>query len=380
MMMDYETLRFVWWVLIGVLLIGFAVTDGFDMGVATLLKLVGRGDEERRVMINSMAPHWDGNQVWLVTAGGALFAAWPPVYATAFNGFYFALMLTLFALFLRPLAFDYRSKLDNPTWRSRWDWGLTIGSAVPALIFGVAFGNLLQGVPFQFDDYLRLEYQGGLLGLLNPFALLAGLLSLLMFVTHGAAWLQLKTEGALRSRSAAIGSLTALVCAVLFVLGGVWLLLGIDGYQVTSVIDTQGYNDTTGKIVAVSAGGWMTNYSRFPLLWLLPVVGVLSFVLCSLTMKLGRHALAFTSSAVAMAMVVVTTGVTMFPFVMPSSLNPNHSLTMWDATASELTLKIMFVVVCIFVPLILLYTAWSYWVMRGRLNEQFIRDNDKALY
>ncbi len=379
-MMDYETLRFVWWVLIGVLLIGFAVTDGFDMGVATLLKLVGRGDEERRVMINSMAPHWDGNQVWLVTAGGALFAAWPPVYAAAFNGFYFALMLTLFALFLRPLAFDYRSKLENSTWRSRWDWGLTIGSAVPALIFGVAFGNLLQGVPFQFDDYLRLEYQGGLLGLLNPFALLAGLLSLLMFVTHGAAWLQLKTEGALRSRSAAIGSLTALVCAVLFVLGGGWLLLGIDGYQVTSVIDTQGYNDTTGKIVAVSAGGWMTNYSRFPLLWLLPVVGVLSFVLCSLTMKLGRHALAFTSSAVAMAMVVVTTGVTMFPFVMPSSLNPNHSLTMWDATASELTLKIMFVVVCIFVPLILLYTAWSYWVMRGRLNEQFIRDNDKALY
>ena len=379
-MMDYETLRFVWWVLIGVLLIGFAVTDGFDMGVATLLKIVGHGDEERRVMINSMAPHWDGNQVWLVTAGGALFAAWPPVYAAAFNGFYFALMLTLFALFLRPLAFDYRSKLENSTWRSRWDWGLTIGSAVPALIFGVAFGNLLQGVPFQFDDYLRLEYQGGLLGLLNPFALLAGLLSLLMFVTHGAAWLQLKTEGELRSRSAAIGSLTALVCAALFVLGGVWLLLGIDGYQVTSVIDTQGYNDTTGKVVAVSAGGWMTNYSRFPLLWLLPVLGVLGFVLCALTMKLGRHALAFTSSAVAMAMVVVTTGVTMFPFVMPSSLNPNHSLTMWDATASELTLKIMFVVVCIFVPLVLLYTAWSYWVMRGRLNEQFIRDNDKALY
>ncbi|WP_084625533.1 MULTISPECIES: cytochrome d ubiquinol oxidase subunit II [Halomonadaceae] len=380
MMMDYETLRFVWWVLIGVLLVGFAVTDGFDMGVAALLNVVGRGDEERRVMINSMAPHWDGNQVWLVTAGGALFAAWPPVYATAFNGFYLALMLTLFALFLRPLAFDYRSKLENPTWRRRWDWGLTIGSAVPALIFGVAFGNLLQGVPFQFDDYLRLEYQGGLLGLLNPFALLAGLLSLLMFVTHGAAWLQLKTEGELRSRSAAIGSLAALVCAALFVLGGVWLLLGVDGYQVTSVIDTQGYNDTTGKIVAVSAGGWMTNYSRFPLLWLLPILGVLSFVLCALTMKLGRHALAFTSSAVAMAMVVVTTGVTMFPFVMPSSLNPNHSLTMWDATASELTLKIMFVVVCIFVPLVLLYTVWSYWVMRGRLNEQFIRDNDKALY
>src|SRR5690554_959609 len=193
--MDYEALRFIWWILIGVLLVGFAITDGFDMGVGGLLKVVGRNDEERRVMINTVAPHWDGNQVWLITAAGALFAAWPPVYAAAFNGFYLALMLTLFALFLRPLAFDYRSKLDSPVWRSRWDWMLTIGSAVPALIFGVAFGNLLQGVPFQFDDILRLDYQGGLLGLLNPFALLAGLLSLLMFVTHGAAWLQMKTEG-----------------------------------------------------------------------------------------------------------------------------------------------------------------------------------------
>lgn len=378
--MDYETLRFIWWVLIGVLLIGFAVTDGFDMGVASLLKVVGHNDEERRVMINSMAPHWDGNQVWLITAGGALFAAWPPVYAAAFNGFYLALMLTLFALFLRPLAFDYRSKLDSPVWRSRWDWMLTIGSAVPALIFGVAFGNLLQGVPFQFDDILRLDYQGGLLGLLNPFALLAGLLSLLMFVTHGAAWLQMKTEGELRARSAAIGTLTALVCAGLFLVAGVWLMFGVDGYQVTSVIDTQGHNATTAKLVEVSAGGWMANYARFPALWLLPLLGIAGFVLCSLTMKAGRHVLAFVSSSLAMAMVIVTTGVTMFPFVMPSSLNPAHSLTMWDATASYMTLMIMFVVVCIFVPLVLAYTAWSYWVMRGRLNEQYIRDNDKALY
>ncbi|MGM0784386.1 MAG: cytochrome d ubiquinol oxidase subunit II [Pseudomonadota bacterium] len=378
--MDYETLRFIWWVLIGVLLVGFSVTDGFDMGVGGLLKVVGRNDEERRVMINSVAPHWDGNQVWLITAGGALFAAWPPVYAAAFNGFYLAMMLTLFALFLRPLAFDYRSKLDSPTWRSRWDWMLTIGSAVPALIFGVAFGNLLQGVPFQFDDILRLDYQGGLLGLLNPFGLLAGVLSLLMFLTHGAAWLQMKTEGELRQRSAVLGSRTALACAVLFLLGGIWLLLGVDGYQVTSVIDTQGYNATTAKLVEASSGGWLYNYTRFPALWLLPLLGLASFVLCSLAMKAGRHALAFISSSLATTLVIVTTGVTMFPFVMPSSLNPNHSLTMWDATASELTLMIMFVVVLIFVPLVLAYTAWSYWVMRGRLNEQYIRDNDKALY
>lgn len=378
--MDYETLRFIWWILIGVLLIGFAVTDGFDMGVAALLKVVGRNDEERRVLINSVAPHWDGNQVWLITAGGALFAAWPPVYAAAFNGFYLAMMLTLFALFLRPLAFDYRSKLDSPAWRRRWDWGLTLGSAVPALIFGVAFGNLLQGVPFQFDDILRLDYRGGLLGLLNPFALLAGALSLLMFVTHGATWLQLKTEGELRERSAAIGTRTALACAVLFVLAGIWLMVGIDGYQVTSAIDTQGPNRTVDKLVAVTAGGWLHNYGRFPVLWLVPLLGVAGFVLCALALRAGRQALAFLGSALAMAMVIVTAGATMFPFVMPSSLAPNHSLTMWDATASELTLMIMFVVVCLFVPLVLAYTAWSYFVMRGRLNEQYIRDNDASLY
>ncbi|MDX5376693.1 MAG: cytochrome d ubiquinol oxidase subunit II [Halomonas sp.] len=380
MTMDYETLRFVWWILIGVLLVGFAVTDGFDMGVASLLKIVGRSDEERRIMINSVAPHWDGNQVWLITAGGALFAAWPPVYAAAFNGFYLAMMLTLFALFLRPLAFDYRSKLDDPQWRSRWDWGLTLGSVIPALIFGVAFGNLLQGVPFQFDDILRLDYQGGLLGLLNPFALLAGLLSMLMFVTHGAAWLQLKTEGELMQRSAAIGQRTALACAVLFVLGGIWLMLRVDGYQVTSMIDTNGSNRTVDKLVEVSAGGWLANYARFPLLWLLPLLGVSGFLACSWALQVGRQVLAFIGSSLAMAMVIVTTGVTMFPFVMPSSLMPSHSLTMWDATASQLTLLIMFVVVCIFVPLVLAYTAWSYYVMRGRLNEKYIRDNDKSLY
>lgn len=208
--MDYEALRFIWWLLIGVLLIGFSVTDGFDMGVAALLKVVGKNNDERRVMINTIAPHWDGNQVWLVTAGGALFAAWPTVYAASFSGFYLAMMLTLFALFLRPLALEYRSKIDNEQWRSRWDWLLTLGSAVPALIFGVAFGNLLQGVPFQFDNLLRLDYTGNLLGLLNPFALLAGVLSLLMFVNHGAAYLQLKSEGQIKARSERIASLLSL--------------------------------------------------------------------------------------------------------------------------------------------------------------------------
>ena len=378
--MDYEALRFIWWVLIGVLLVGFVIADGFDMGVAALLKVVGRNNDERRVMINAIAPHWDGNQVWLVTAGGALFAAWPTVYAASFSGFYLAMMLTLFALFLRPMGFEYRSKIDSEQWRSRWDWALTAGSAIPALIFGVAFGNLLQGVPFHFDELLRLSYTGSFWALLNPFALLAGVLSLLMIVNHGATYLQLKTEGEILARSEAISSLLGLACAVLFVLAGLWLWLGVDGFRVLSVIDTNGINRTVDKSVEITSGAWFDNYASWPLLWLVPLLGVLGFVASALASRLRRHALAFTSSALAMAMVVITAGISMFPFVMPSSSVPNHSLTMWDATASETTLMIMFVVACIFVPLVLAYTAWGYYVMRGRLNEQQIRDNTHSMY
>lgn len=378
--MDYEALRFIWWVLIGVLLIGFVVTDGFDMGVASLLKVIGRSNEERRVMINSIAPHWDGNQVWLITAAGALFAAWPTVYAASFSGFYFAMMLTLFALFLRPIGFEYRAKIDSPEWRDRWDWALTAGSAIPALIFGVAFGNLLQGVPFHFDDILRLHYTGSFWALLNPFALLVGVFSLLMIVNHGAVYLQLKTEGELLQRSERLASVLGVVCAALFVLCGFWLWVGIDGYVVTSVMDTQAASQPTTKTVEVVAGAWFNNYQQWPLLWLLPVLGVLSFVASAWFSRMARHAWAFVSSGAAMAMVLMTTGVTMFPFLMPSSSVPSHSLTMWDATASETSLFIMFIVACLFVPLVLAYTAWGYFVMRGRLNEQHIRDNSHSLY
>ena len=378
--MDYEALRFIWWLLIGVLLIGFAITDGFDMGVAALLKVIGNSNDERRVMINAIAPHWDGNQVWLITAGGALFAAWPTVYAASFSGFYIALMLTLFALFLRPIGFEYRAKIDSETWRSRWDWALTAGSAIPALIFGVAFGNLLQGVPFYFDDILRLHYTGSFWALLNPFALLAGVLSLLMIVNHGATYLQLKTEAELKARSEKLSVMLALVCAVIFVLAGVWLFLAVDGYSVTSIIDTNGANRTTDKTVLISAGAWFSNYAKWPLLWLAPVLGVAAFALSGLLSKAGKGALAFLMTSLGQAGVILTCGISMFPFVMPSSSMPNHSLTMWDATSSELTLKIMFVVACIFVPIILGYTAWCYWKMWGRLNRNSISDNNHSLY
>lgn len=378
--MDYEFLRFIWWLLVGILLIGFAVTDGFDMGVGALLKVVGKTDDERRVMINAIAPHWDGNQVWLVTAGGAIFAAWPPVYAASFSGFYLAMILTLAALFFRPIGFDYRSKLENASWRRNWDWAITVGSVVPPIIFGVAFGNLLQGVPFHYDDIFRFKYTGTFLALLNPFALLVGVLSLTMFVAQGAAYLQMKTNAQILKRSQRIGTITGFVAAVLFVICGIWLHSTIAGYVVTSEIDTNAINNVMNKTAQQQSGAWLANFIAMPILWAAPILGVVAFLLTGLFSRAGKGAYAFISSSLGQAGVILTCGFAMFPFIMPSSSHPAHSLTIWDATSSELTLKIMFVVACIFVPIVLGYTIWSYVKMFGRITEQDIRDNPHTLY
>ncbi|TPG63941.1 cytochrome d ubiquinol oxidase subunit II [Ewingella americana] len=379
-MFDYEVLRFIWWVLIGVLFIGFAVTDGFDMGVGILLRIIGKSDTDRRVMINSIAPHWDGNQVWLITAGGALFAAWPMVYAAAFSGFYGAMILVLCALFFRPLGFDYRSKLESPRWRGMWDWGIFIGSFVPALVFGVAFGNLLLGVPFHIDEYLRLYYTGSLLQLLNPFGLLAGVVSLTMLIAQGATYLQMRTTGELHLRSRAASQISALVMMVCFLIAGVWLVKGIDGFVVTSALDTAGQSNPLRKTVAHQAGAWLLNYNKMPGLWAVPALGVILPLLTILFSRINKGALAFVSSSLTIACVILTAGITMFPFVMPSSTTPDVSLTMWDATSSLLTLKVMTVVACIFVPIILIYTSWAYYKMFGRLDKTYIDNNKHSLY
>ncbi|GIU34789.1 cytochrome d ubiquinol oxidase subunit II [Shewanella schlegeliana] len=379
-MFDYEILRFVWWALIGVLFIGFAVTDGFDMGVGALLPIIGKDDTERRIMINSIAPHWDGNQVWLITAGGALFAAWPMVYGVSFSGFYIAMMLTLFALFLRPVGFDYRSKIEDPRWRKSWDWALFVGGFVPPLIIGVAFGNLLQGVPFNFDEYLRATYHGGFFGLLNPFGLLAGLVCVSMFMLQGATWLQMKTEGELRIRATKISQLLAVALFVLFGAAGVWLVNGIDGYVITSAIDTHGISDPTLKTVEVTAGAWLANYEKYPVTMLFPVLGLLMPILVLLSSRLNRSGFAFFFSSVGIASVILTCGAAMFPFVMPSSLEPNVSLTMWDSTASQMSLTVMTWAAIIFVPIVLSYTVWTYLKMFGRLSRDFIEKNKTSLY
>ncbi|MCC4274939.1 cytochrome d ubiquinol oxidase subunit II [Marinomonas communis] len=378
--MDYEMLKVIWWVLVGVLLIGFAITDGFDMGVGSLLNVISKDDSERRIMINSIAPHWDGNQVWFITAGGALFAAWPVVYATSFSGFYMAMILTLAALFFRPIGFDYRSKLEGTKWRKNWDWGIGFGSAVPPIIFGVAFGNLLQGVPFQFDEYLRVTYTGSFFALLNPFAILCGLVSLLMLVTQGGAWLLLKTEGNLFAKVRKATMVSGVLTAVLFALAGVWLAYGIDGYVITSEFDGNSAMTPLMKTAEVQAGAWLANYSVFPALILAPIVGIAGMLLAGLMGAAGRGGMAFLLSSLGIAGIIMTAGGSMFPFLMPSSTFPSMSLTMWDATSSETTMMIMFIVACIFVPIVLSYTVWSYFVMFGRLSKEHIAKNSHSLY
>lgn len=264
-MIDYEILKLIWWLFIAVLLTGFAIMDGQDMGAGTLLPFLGKTNEERRIMINAVAPHWDGNEVWLLTGAGAMFAAWPIAYATAFSGFYWALLIVLFMLIFRPVAFDYRSKVDSTKWRTLWDTLLFLGSAVPPIICGVAFGNLLQGVPFRIDTTMRVYYEGSFFALLNPFALLCGVVSIAMVIMHGANYLTLKTEGDLQARSARVSTLSSAATFVLFALAGIWLAMAIPGYTATG-LDRSGWLPEPAREVCGDRRQLVRQPLRSPLL------------------------------------------------------------------------------------------------------------------
>jgi len=379
-MFDYETLKLVWWGLIGVLLIGFALTDGFDIGAVVLMPFIGKTDNERRVIFNTIGPHWEGNQVWLVTAGGALFAAWPLVYAAAFSGFYWAMMLVLFALFCRPVGFDYRSKIEDVRWRQSWDWALFAGSLVPALVFGVAFGNLFLGLPFHYDDTLRSTYTGSFFGLLNPFGLLAGVVSVSMLVTHGAAWLMMRTDGELQARARRCLQVSALLYLFCFIAAGFWVSFGMQGYRLDGVLDTGAVLSPLDKAVLQDNAGWLANYTLHPWTMAAPVAGILGALFALLMAQLKQAGLAFLGSVSAIVGTILTAGFALFPFIMPSSTDPVSSLTLWDATSSRMTLGIMLVVAGIFVPLIIFYTLWCYWKMWGKVTTKNIEDNQHSAY
>ncbi|WP_374486064.1 cytochrome d ubiquinol oxidase subunit II [Zoogloea sp.] len=380
MLLDYTTLKLIWWLLVGVLLVGFAIMDGHDMGVGTLLPFVGRDDVERRVIINTVGPHWDGNQVWFITGGGAIFAAWPLVYATAFSGFYWAMLAVLWALFFRPVGFDYRSKIDNPTWRRTWDWGLFVGGAVPPLIFGVAFGNLFLGVPFSFDTQLVSTYSGSFWELLSPFALLCGVVSSAMISFHGAIYLAHRTQGEIQWRALRAAGFFGGLMLLAFAAAGVWLWMGIPGYVIQSALDTAAQPNPLAKTVIREAGAWFANYRHYPLTLALPAVAFVAVPVAQALARSGRTMAAFWASALAIVGVIGTAGAALFPFILPSSIDPNASLTVWDSVSSQLTLTIMLVATLLFMPIIITYTAWAYRVMGGKVTAAYVRENSHSAY
>ena len=329
--MDLNT---VWFVLIGVLFTGFFFLEGFDYGVGILLPFLGKDDTERRIIINSIGPFWDGNEVWLVVAGGAMFAAFPHWYATTFSGFYLPLVIMLLALIVRGVAFEFRSKDRSPRWRQWWDWMLFVGSLVPAFLWGVALSNFLRGVPIDAS----MTYVGGFFNLLNPLALICGLATVLVFTLHGAIFLTLKTGGDVVDRARTAATRVWVPATVIAALA---LSLG---YFTTDMASRVGI----GPIV-------------------LPIGASLALLLAGWLVSRDRSGVAFALTGIAIALVVVTLFVGLYPRVLVSSLSPDWSLTVYNASSSPYTLRVMTIVALIFVPIVLLYQAWSYWIFRQRL-------------
>jgi cytochrome bd ubiquinol oxidase subunit II len=379
--LDYGALRIIWWLLLGVLLIGFAIMDGYDLGVAMLLPFVARDDAERRVTINAIGPHWEGNQVWLILGGGAVFAAWPPLYAASFSGFYIAMFLVLLTLILRPVGFDFRNKFADTPWRTFWDYALFAGGLVPSVVFGVAFGNLLQGVPFRIDDDLRIFYEGsGLWELLNPFGLLCGLVAAAMLATHGAIYLTLRTDSAVAARARRFAMIGAIVTVALFAVAGLWVWRGIEGYAITSAIVPDGPSNPLLKSVVREPGRWFANYGAHRWMIIAPVLGFAGPLLALYFTSAGRQGLAFIASGGGIFGIIATAGVSMFPFLMPSDIAPAASLTVWDASSSRLTLFVMLLVTLILLPIVLIYTAIAFRALRGMVTASMVEKDSHSLY
>ena len=372
----YDILRLIWWALLGVLLIGFAVLDGYDLGTAMLLPYAGRSDAERRQILETIEPNWEGHQVWFILGGGASFAAWPMLYAASFSGFYLAMFLVLLALIVRPVGFHFRDKLPGRAWRGFWDWGLATGGFVAALVFGIAFGNLLLGVPFGFDAELRLAYAGGFFDLLNPFGLAAGVLSVLMLAMHGGAWLAMKADGAAALRAGRAARLLGLGAAIVFALAGWWIATGIDGYALARGFSHTAPSNPLAKTATRAAGAWLANYRIHPWLIAAPALGIAGALLVALIPARRARVLAFLCSASSVAGIVATAGVSLFPFLLPSSTHPEMSLTVWDASSSALTLFIMLVATAAILPVVIVYTGIALRIMRGpvRLADMIRRE------
>jgi cytochrome d ubiquinol oxidase subunit II len=378
-MLDYEILRLIWWVLLGVLLIGIAIMNGLDMGAAALLPVTARTDLERRIVINSVGPFWEGNQVWLILGGGAAFAAFPAVYAVSFSGFYFAIFLALFAIVLRPVGFKFRSKMPQKNWRRTWDCMLCIGGTVPPLVFGVAFGNLFLGADFYFDENLRAFWNGSFFSLFHPFALLCGIVSLFMIISQGACYVCTKTNDPICERSRICALISVFIALATFIAGGV-VLSDMDGFKISSHISKELSSNPTLKQVVVSKGAWLNNYEDMPWTRALPIAAIIFGLFSSFGLFYKKYIFSMVSNSIMIFSIIATAGFSLFPFIMPSRLNPNHSLSVWDASSSQTTLFVMLIATVILLPIVLSYTTWAYKVMSGKVTKETISDNDLNAY
>jgi len=379
-MFDYESMRLIWWLFIGVVAIAFALTEGFDFGISTLLPFVGKNDVERRIVINSVGPVWEGNQVWLILLGGAIFAIWPSVYATLFSGLYLAMMLVLFSLFFRPAGFDYRNKLSNPTWRNTWDWCLFLGGTLPPVLLGVLAGNLILGLPFHLDQDLRPFYDGSFFGLLSPFALLCGVVCLLGTSFHGALFLKCRTEGSVQERSRVAASILGLFLILGLAAVMAWVFLGLDRPEITQMAGGDAPSNPLNKTVIAAGAGWLAHFMAHPLMLIAPATGMLALTVAWLLGRGQSTTAAFVFSCLGIASMLLSLGLGLFPFLLISSTAPGSSLTLWDATSSHKTLVLAFWITIIFLPIVLLYTRWVYKVIWGSITEASIIKDTHTLY
>lgn len=379
-MFDYESMRLIWWLLIGIVAIAFALTEGFDFGVSTLLPFIGKTDLERRVIINTVGGTWEGNQVWLILLGGAIFAIWPSVYATLFSGLYMAMMLVLFSLFFRPAGFDYRSKVEDPRWRNTWDWCLFLGGTLPPVLLGVLAGNLILGLPFHFDQDLRAFYDGSFWALLSPFALLCGVVSLLGTTFHGALFLKWRTESLIQQRATVAINYLGLAFISGLLIALTWMLTGIDRPEIIQMAGTSAPSNPLHKTVQAIGAGWLAHFLAHPWMLIAPVLGLLGFGLAWLLGKGKGTRSAFLCSSLGIAGILFSLGFALFPFLLISSTAPNSSLTLWDATSSQGTLQLAFWITVIFLPIVLLYTRWVYKILWGSVTEQAVLNDSHTLY
>ena len=376
----YVVLKVIWAVLLGVLLTGLAVMVGMDMGIGTLLRFVGKTDAERRSALNMIGPHWDGNQVWFIVGGGVIFAAFPTLYATSFSVFYVVMILLLFSMIMRPVAFEYRSKVDAKHWRATWDWAILISGALPMIIYGAAFGNVLEGVGFHYGwDGQYYQDESFFSYLLNPFAIMCGVMALALSIYQGGTFLMVRGVEPIYSRARNYASLGGVVAAVLFAVGGVWVS-HLNGFVFTAPVDPgMPATPLSGPGVAMQAGAWLNNYRDYPVLWLAPAAGFLGMIAGTAALRLNLKVVAWWLGVLAWIGTISTVGAGMFPFLMPSSTNPSQSLTVWNSTGSVYNLSWMLFFAAVFVPIIITYTSWAFYVMRGKVRPEVVA-NDPHSY